>query len=326
MVVHGGFAHWSDHDGKSLMSMNEMLKRVARLRVHNDKGHRAPNKPLLLLVAVQRAEQGLAAHAPWSWWAPRLESLLLDYAPSGKANAHYPYRRLEVDELWDIPGLEQFPAEAFIAAGKGNVRDFRVTWLRREDPKAGLPAGDHGRLIANQTARDQVVRLILQLHFAPTLWSDLLVDAEVTHDLNAVISFPRDVAEIARGKTRQRSPTFAREVLAADGEVCVVCRYDGREDRSGELRPVGFDAAHVKWFNVSGPDDISNGLTLCATHHRLFDRGFFTFHPDSGLLVRSKRFSGTGAVAQLPEGIRVPPRIDPQYLGWQYENVFKKPT
>ena len=45
---------------------------------------------------------------------------------------------------------------------------------------------------------------------------------------------------------------------SAYGDRCAVC---------------GVEAAHVMWLQAGGPDDVRNGLVLCALHHAAFDRG-----------------------------------------------------
>ena len=36
---------------------------------------------------------------------------------------------------------------------------------------------------------------------------------------------------------------------------------------------MGIEAAHIRWFNLCGPDVPDNGLALCALHYKLLDRG-----------------------------------------------------
>lgn len=302
----------------------DLLRRAAALTVYTADGARWPSKPLLVLRAVCRAQRGWTAQAPWSWWRDALQPLLLKYAPSGRANPHYPFRRLVGDDLWGIPELETLPQDAFVEPTKATgIRDFKLSWLNAADPQAGLPEGDHELLAADPETARRLVRLLLQRHFPPTTWQDILIDAGVEHDLHTVVLFPADVAEVASpGPPRRRATTFAAEVLAADERRCVVCGYDGADTGTDPARPVGLDAAHVRWWHVGGPDTLANGLALCATHHRLYDRGMYTFDPGSKELVISPRYAATRAT-DLPRGLEVPTRIDPAYLRWQRQNVFR---
>ena len=80
---------------------------------------------------------------------------------------------------------------------------------------------------------------------------------------------------------RQRSRRWVLEILKAWDECCAFCGYDGRLGST----PVGLEAAHVRWFNLGGPDDLDNGLALCSLHHKLFDRGALGLSPDLTVVV-----------------------------------------
>jgi putative restriction endonuclease len=43
---------------------------------------------------------------------------------------------------------------------------------------------------------------------------------------------------------------------------------------------IAVDAAHIRWHAHGGPGEVSNGLALCALHHRLFDHGAITMRED----------------------------------------------
>lgn len=55
--------------------------------------------------------------------------------------------------------------------------------------------------------------------------------------------------------------------------------------------PVAVEAAHIKWHQANGPDEVRNGLSLCNLHHTLFDAGAFTASQE-----------GTVQVSRLLEG------------------------
>ena len=73
-------------------------------------------------------------------------------------------------------------------------------------------------------------------------------------------------------KVREYAPRpsqFRRLVLAAYGERCAVCAQDIRF----RDRPLGLEAAHIKWRSHSGKDEVKNGLALCSLHHKALDYG-----------------------------------------------------
>jgi putative restriction endonuclease len=54
------------------------------------------------------------------------------------------------------------------------------------------------------------------------------------------------------------------------------------------------EAVHIQWHNVGGPEIETNGLALCALHHKLFDRSVFTVETHSLKVLRSEHaLSGT---------------------------------
>jgi len=72
--------------------------------------------------------------------------------------------------------------------------------------------------------------------------------------------------------TRPGQRRFKFSVLRRYGRRCAVC---------GITSEVLLDAVHVVPWAKGGADDPRNGLMLCALHHRAFDAGLFTVHPDT---------------------------------------------
>ncbi len=75
--------------------------------------------------------------------------------------------------------------------------------------------------------------------------------------------------EVASRPNQQR---FKFDVIARYGAACAVCDIAVREV---------LDAVHLAGKAQQGVDDPENGLALCATHHRAFDRGLFAIEPSS---------------------------------------------
>lgn len=60
---------------------------------------------------------------------------------------------------------------------------------------------------------------------------------------------------------------MATALLQAWDRQCAFCGYDGQLSAA----TAGIDAAHVRWFNFDGPDDLDNGAAVPATgHHHPF--------------------------------------------------------
>nr|WP_324617589.1 HNH endonuclease [Streptomyces sp. NRRL F-5053] len=128
--------------------------------------------------------------------------------------------------------------------------------------------------------------------------------------------------------TPRAAAALRRRVLDAYGRRCAFCGFDGALDR----RPVGLEAAHVRWWAHRGPDVPANTLCLCALHHRLFDKGVLGVDERARIAV-SPRFTarGTAARAQVdalggrpvavPEDGSEP--VAPQYARWHARQVFR---
>ena len=109
---------------------------------------------------------------------------------------------------------------------------------------------------------------------------------------------------------------------------CAVCELGLR------LGPqsVTLDAAHIRWHAAGGPDEVMNGLCLCALHHKLFDLGAFTVAAGSGLVRVSDRVNGDGAdrvlLAHAGQPVGRLRRADwhpaDGFLGWHAAEVFHR--
>src|SRR5262249_28532934 len=119
---------------------------------------------------------------------------------------------------------------------------------------------------------------------------------------------------------------FRRQVLLAYRDRCAVCGVSVRLNRV----PIGLDAAHIRWFQCDGPDEVRNGLALCSLHHKAFDLGAFTITPDLVILV-ADLVSGEGdheVLLRHHERATRPPAHrehspGPEFLEWHRSEVFK---
>ena len=132
--------------------------------------------------------------------------------------------------------------------------------------------------------------------------------------------------EHSRRKKRDRG--FRERVLSAYGHACAVCGFAVRRDSE----PVALEAAHIKWHEARGPDLVRNALSLCALHHRLFDKGAFTVAPGR-LVIVARNVSGRGFEETLgrfgakPLAPPAEPKDapDPRFTAWHAREVFGSP-
>lgn len=84
-----------------------------------------------------------------------------------------------------------------------------------------------------------------------------------------------------------------------------------------------------------GPDDLSNGICLCALHHRLFDRGVVGLAGDRTIIVSRKYIARAaasrnlvldlvGRAAREPQAGLAP--VGPRHIEWHTRQVFRSPA
>ena len=286
------------------------LRRVATLHQWSRGGERAPHKPLLLLYAIGRLEQTGQASVSFTEAEEPLRRLLEEFGPPRKTSPGYPFHHLASDGLWTV---------TMPASGESPGSDLRK-----------LRAGAVGSLAADfATALERdpallggVVRTLLDSNFPASLHEDILsatgIDLEPAEALTLV---PR----------RRRDPAFRELVLLAYEQRCAVCGYDGQLLREA----VGIDAAHIRWWAENGPDEVENGVALCALHHKLFDRGAIGITEANAVAV-SAHFVGRGTaavdlvVALAGRALLAPqsgqPRPHPSHCSWHRAQVFRGPA
>ena len=168
-------------------------------------------------------------------------------------------------------------------------------------------------------------RALVLSNFPETVAPDVL--AAVGFDPDAVLSPAGDLGDDRRSAMqRRRNPAWRTAVLQAWDRQCAFCGYDGQLAGAS----AGIDAAHVRWFTFDGPDDLDNGLALCALHHKLFDLGALGLDLNLRVLVSAvftARTSAGRAVYELhgrlltPRPGTVTPSAD--HITWHAREVFK---
>jgi putative restriction endonuclease len=83
---------------------------------------------------------------------------------------------------------------------------------------------------------------------------------------------------------------FRAAVLEAYLAECCICGFSLRLMDG----LIGVDAAHIRWHAHGGPNEVHNGLALCALHHRLFDHGAITVREDLRVRV-ARSLAGSSA-------------------------------
>jgi putative restriction endonuclease len=232
-----------------------------------------------------------------------------EFGPPSKTGsrqaAAYPFTRLRSDLVWilnrDVPMDRVTPLEEDDVVGQF-VGEIESTL--RMDPKLLL-----------ETARQ-----LAEAEFPPTVSSDVLLAAGL--DPESVFGF----SPIGPTRQRRRSASWPGRVLTAWDRRCAFCGFDGQLG-SGS---VGLEAAHIRWFNFDGPDEMDNGLALCALHHKLFDRGVLGLSEEYRIQVSDAYTARTDAGRVVYDLLDRPLRPRPgtevpalAHISWHQSQVFK---
>lgn len=317
---------WEAVTTSDLMTREEFFERLGRLRVHTYRGKRAPNKPLLLLLALGRVARGETRLVSYPKIEKPLTALLRRFGPPRKAiHPEFAFGRLRNDGLWEIPGDSLLSRTA--------SGDLLVRELRQRNVKGGFPEGLQKLLEADPELVPVAVHFLLHEHFPFSLHDEIRQATGAPGALAELRLRPfagrRKVREVLR---RDRDPAFRIQVLREYEEHCAICDFEIRLD--GEL--LGLEAAHIQWHSHDGPDRVPNGLALCMLHHKALDRGALglTRSRNGFRVLISSQVSGrspsTGLLIDVAGKALRPPRSPvlnpgPEYVAWHRQEVFRDP-
>ena len=286
----------------------EILARIDGINVWKKGGQRAPHKPLLLLYALARLSRNDQGPISYHDIDKDVGHLLVEFGPPRKSvHPEYPFWRLQRDGLWVVHDAENLDR-------RRNKDDPKKSQLLKFDIKGEIPPDIARALRKDPSLFGEVVSRILDNHFPATVHDDILAEIGM-QELEIVVR-------------RRRDPRFRQQVLLAYEYRCAVCGFDIHLAR----QPVALEAAHIKWHQAGGPDSVNNGLALCATHHKLFDRGVFALSQDLKLSISPLAVGRTGLAHCLTPFMGRPimsarnaedrPRGD--YLNWHWREVFRE--
>ncbi|MGV9774974.1 phosphorothioated DNA-binding restriction endonuclease [Streptosporangium sp. NPDC003464] len=293
----------------------DWVERVAGIRRWTRGGERAPHKPLLLLYVLGRFQRDGNLPIPFSAAEADLRLLLKEYGPPRDTSPGYPFHHLTSDGLWLV---DTVTGPGSPGPGLGRLRDGQATGRLHPDLARALT--EDPRLAAG------MARFLLEANFPSSLHADIC--RLVGLDLDSLETVTTAVPAPAAAR---RDPTFREKVLMAYEYACAFCAYDGWLDGTA----VGLDAAHVRWWAFEGPDDLANGLCLCAIHHKLFDKGVLGLTAERTITV-SARFVGRSVSARdMVLSLAGRPARAPQpgmdavesgHIDWHGRQVFRAPA
>jgi putative restriction endonuclease len=291
------------------------LAKLAKLKVDKARGDPAPHKPLLLLVVLELAEQGLLPTDVLPL-TPELAFRFCTYwsvvasRRSQRPDVRYPFYHLKSDGIWSPLGQDGLPTmERFLARYAAMPSDFVA--------------------FANDSvSRDKARRILIAKYFQPYERLSLyaLVGMPVPSDDEIVQDANYKSPEEAQKQGREAR--FRLNIVAAYNYTCALTCYRLTTITGGSI----VDAAHIHQFADSRNNDPRNGLALTKNAHWLFDNGLWTLSNDYRVIVAQGTFAEAGPEQhllaqyhgqkiQLPSDRSLWPNV--LHLAWHRSKKFK---
>jgi len=290
----------------------DIIKKFNQLNIWKSGGKRAPHKPLLLLLALEKIQSGYKNQfLSYTEIEEKLSSLIYEFAPYSKAiRPQYPFWRLKNDSIWNLINAEEI--QEISKSG-----DVNKNTLIKYNVMGGFTDEIYLKLKEDDLLLNQIANHLINAHFPDSLHEDV----KKAVGLNCEYSY---------SKKKKRDPNFRPRILKAYEYKCAICEFDIRYDN----KPIGIEAAHIKWHQAGGTDLEENGIALCIMHHKLFDRGAFTINPKMKISLSEFLHGGKGFEEWLlkfhNQKIHLPQRPayypNPEFVNWHVREVFKGPA
>lgn len=298
-----------------MATTEEWLHKFANLKIDRASGDPAPHKPLLLLVVLELAEQGLLPNqilpltpelafrfcTYWSVVASRRKQ---------RPDVRYPFFHLKSDGSWSPLGEDGTPATD-----------------RRQARFASMPS-DFVAFTRDPAYRDQARRILIAKYFPPVerlglyALTGLPVPSEDQIARDSTFQSPLDAQQ------QGREARFRLRVMAAYNYTCALTRYCLTTITGKAI----VDAAHIHGFSDSRNNDQRNGIALCKNAHWLFDNGIWSLTDDYKVIVAEGEFHEAGAGDKLMRdyhGKKILLPTDPTlwpnpiHIAWHRKKKFK---
>jgi putative restriction endonuclease len=299
-----------------MKSADYWLEKFSKLRIDSASGDPAPHKPLLLLVILDLAQEGILPSKTLPL-TPELASRFLSYSAvvakrrTQRLDIRYPFHHLSGDGVWTH--LDQ---------------NFEKSPHRKLTRYAELPS-DFVHFASDPASRDRARHLLIAKYFPPSeriaLYEliGLPIPSDIEIEQNAAYRSAEDAKQVGR------EAKFRIRVLAAYDYTCALTGH-----RLTTINGVSIvDAAHIHQFSDSRNNDLGNGIALCKNAHWLFDKGLWTIADDFRVMVASSRFAESGKPDLLlgnyhGAGLRLPDDHalwpSPAHIAWHRKAKFDR--
>ena len=295
-------------------SIQDLKDQFSSLKVWKRGNNRAPHKPLLVLLTLAHIQQGRERMILYEEIAEPLRNLLTVFG-NKYHHTNLPFYHLQSDKIWEVEGSEP-------SSHHGKSVPKTKSQLISGKFRGGFTQEVYEALKRDNSLLVQIAQLTLDQHFTSGLHQEILDSTGLSMELESSMS--------AKSSERRRDPKFRKEVLNAYGWKCSICAFD--MGLGGQH--FGLEAAHIHWWCFDGPDEVTNGLALCANHHKAFDLGAITVSEDYNVTVSGQlhglqshhQYMGNlnGKQIYLPHSSSYYPSED--RLKWHRKNVFREPA
>ncbi len=279
--------------------LQRYVRKFSRLRQGTTRYGPAPHKPVLLLTVIQGVEKGWIVENRIEL-SPELVGAFKTIWNALVNTGHspliaQPFFYLRSEGFWHHvpnPGFE-----GWVQVTR-NCQAIGV--LHRAVAHVSLDP-DLFALIQSPTHREVLKATLLETYFSGVRYGgDLLHNDYLQRVQEQMLSGSGEayVAEVRALKESLdkesfeeeifvRGSLFKREVPRIYGNSCCISGFRVETTLNASL----IDACHIVPFSESHDDTIINGLSLCPTLHRAFDRGLIAVEPERYTVLVSKRMS-----------------------------------
>lgn len=290
-----------------MASSKSLQQAISSITIWRKDGQRAPHKPLLLLYTLSRYKQGHGRFFNYDTEIREpLHNLLERFGPQrAQYRPDMPFWRLQGDGFWELINTER-------CSTTGRSKEPRAGELIENNVSGGFDEKHYALLVNSKTLINTLAQQILESHFTESIQEELA--DELGFDIQQIRKY--------------RDPLFRQQVLRAYNYQCTICGFNMRHDNTS----IALEAAHIKWKQHGGPCEITNGLALCAIHHKAFDKG--AIGVDENMRVQiSSAVNGNSIVSRLfwdfsGAQIHLPMQKQnyPQdsFIAWHAREIFRK--
>lgn len=279
-------------------SLQKYVHRFAKLRQGVTSYGPAPHKPVLLLAVLRGMEEGWIAENRIEL-TPELVSAFKSIWQNLVTTGHspliaQPFFYMRSEKFWHHvpnPGYENWVKVTKNCKSIGVLH--QAVAYAQLDPELFL-------LAMSPAHRAVLKRTLLESHFPQAqanasdgngYWQQVThqILSESSSQYQAEIRLLQEKLdkESFEEEVFVRGGVFKRQVPLAYNNTCCISGLRVETTVNASL----IDACHIVPFSQSHDDTISNGIALCPTLHRAFDRGLVAIDPDDFSVLVSKRMS-----------------------------------